>query len=402
VNLDGYLDLYVGLEDDPCQLWLNQGNGTFVDMAEAYGVSACGWPNAVTFGYANDDMYPDLFISTFGNANYLYMNNGDGTFTDQASYAGVGAKPQRTFPAYFADIDNDGDEDLFVTTHRSPNVGEMYASYTGTDWEEQHLMTERGIQDTSGTPILYQNQGDGTFKDVSEQYGLGQFVDSGGAMGMNCGDIDNDGYLDTYIGSGDPQGDARLMANRMARLVDGEYYEDVTIPTGTGHLHNGHGISFADVNNDGLQDMLASYGGVSMPKTADGLYVNPGGSGYNYSWVKVSLTGVKSNRLGTGAKLQVFDKTTGRSIYMRQGISASFGDSSKVIQHIGLGNATSVVDITVQWPHSSLPVDTYEDVSVNSWVHLTEGKPKDVTYKELKTVPIQKLKDAQADGTLFA
>lgn len=380
VDLDGYLDLFVGRENPNCELWHNQGDGTFVDRAAAFGVSHCGFAKGVAVGDVNNDGYPDLWIATLGGANLLYVNQGGSRFMDTALEANVGVYPTLAFPSVFMDINHDGHDDLLVGAHRPPDGGELFAHYMGAAWEEGPRMDKRLGEPDSGLSRLYLNLKDGTFRDVSEAYGLGPAL---GAMGMNVGDIDNDGYYDIYFGTGSPEFD-RLTPSVMLRFdaLEG-HFEDVTIETGLGHLSNNHGIAFADVNNDGLQDIVASLGGPTTPLSHDALFLNPGDSRANaHNWIKVSLTGVKSNRLGHGARLQVVDCATGRSIHTRQGLGASFGANPVTVQHIGVGDA-KLLNITVKWPHASFPVDTYAGLPVNKWVQLTEGAPAGARVKSL-------------------
>jgi len=374
-DLDGLQDLFVVNEMWDCELWHNQGNGSFVDVARTLNVTECGFGKGVAVGDPNNDGYPDVFIATFGGANFLYMNQGGRGFQNVAEQAGVSEHPIIAFPTVFMDVNNDGFEDLFVGSNRVPDAGELFAYYTGQVWEEQSLADDRyGVN--SQISRVYLNQGDGTFRDVSLEYGMEAAM---GAMAMNVGDIDNDGWYDVYLGTGSPEFD-RFMPNVMLNSVDGTGFRDVSFERGLAHVANAHGITFVDVNNDGFQDILESFGGPATPQATDVLFLNPGDDN-GYNWIKVSLSGVNANRLGQGAKLRI-DCDNGRTIFTRQGLGASFGSNPVTIQHVGLGNATAV-SITVSWPHVSMPVDTYADLPVNSWVRLEEGNPAGATIKSL-------------------
>merc|ERR1719181_1962037 len=137
----------------------------------------------------------------------------------------------------------------------------------------------------------------------------------------------------------------------MLRNDGGKGFQDVTFSGGFGHLQKGHGIAFADVNNDGHVDVSISLGGgVVGDKMFDALFLNPGTFFHN-SWLKLSLVGVKSNKLGQGARLKV-TTADGRNIYMTQGLTASFGSNPVKIQHIGLGDIgpDGVVNVEIAWP----------------------------------------------------
>src|ERR1051325_6523812 len=121
-------------------------------------------------------------------------------------------------------------------------------------------------------------------------------------MGANFGDLDNDGYLDFYLGTGAPSY-AALIPNIMYKNEGGKRFADVTTGTGTGHLQKGHGVAFSDLNNDGSQEVFINLGGAATgDKYNKALFANPG-QGNN--WLGVKLVGVKTNRAGIGARIKV-------------------------------------------------------------------------------------------------
>ena len=189
-------------------------------------------------GRYDDDGRPDLFISNLGQANRLYRNKGDGTFADVAELLGV-TEPDYSFSCWFWDYDNDGRLDIFVTGSHA-TLGEIILSQLG--------------RPTGGErPRLYHNDGD-RFTDVTREIGLDRVWLP---MGSNFGDIDNDGFLDFYLGTGSPPY-SYVVPNVLMHNVGGRRFEDVTIASGTGHLQKGHGISFADWDRDGDQDLFLS------------------------------------------------------------------------------------------------------------------------------------------------
>ncbi|MDX1383502.1 MAG: VCBS repeat-containing protein, partial [Thermoanaerobaculia bacterium] len=212
---DGDLDVYIGNEataahDYPSQLFRNDGGGRFTDVAVAAGVTNDRYSKAVAWGDYDDDGDPDLYVSNFGE-NRLYRNDG-GTFVDVAPQLGVTAPVRESFPAWFFDFDNDGDLDLFVADYRQ-QPAQVSGSYFGLRFDE-------------GQPLLYRNEG-GTFTEVSREVGLARPLMP---MGANYGDIDNDGWLDVYLGTGEPDL-ASLMPNVMYRNRGGRF-EDVTFVGG--------------------------------------------------------------------------------------------------------------------------------------------------------------------------
>src|SRR6185295_783690 len=135
------------------------------------------------------------------------------------------------------------------------------------------------------------NKGDGTFEDVTKAAGLYKVIP---AMGLNFGDLDNDGWLDFYLGTGNPEF-STLVPNRMFRNAGGKFFQEVTTATGTGQLQKGHGVGFADLDNDGDQDIYAVTGGAfTADNYRNALFLNPGNTNH---WLKLKLEGTKSNRV---------------------------------------------------------------------------------------------------------
>ena len=168
------------------------------------------------------------------------------------------------------------------------------------------------------------------------------------AMGSNFGDLDNDGFLDFYLGTGDPDL-AAIIPNRMFRNDGGKRFQDVTTSGGFGNLQKGHGVSFGDINNDGEQDIYENMGGaVSSDLYHNVLYENPG---HGNHWVTLKLEGVKSNRGAIGARVRVVvNSATGEhSYYKTVSTGGSFG-ASPLRQEIGLGQAQSIARIEIFWP----------------------------------------------------
>src|SRR5206468_1391513 len=198
-------------------------------------------------------------------------------------------------------------------------------------------------------PRLYRNNKDGTFTDVSREVGLDQLLLT---MGANFGDLDNDGWLDFYLGTGDPRL-TTLVPNRMFRNAAGAYFQDVTTSGGFGHLQKGHGVAFGDVDNTGSQDIFEVVGGVyPTDKFWSVLYKNPG---HGNHYVKLRLVGVKANRFAVGARIKVSinEQGTPRQIFRDVTSGGSFGGSS-LRPHIGIGQAKVIDSIQIRWPGSGL------------------------------------------------
>ncbi|MEE8169335.1 MAG: FG-GAP-like repeat-containing protein, partial [Phycisphaerae bacterium] len=368
-DLDGDLDLYVAGETGgppqsfgysadpaafPCALFRNNGDGTFTDIAPAAGVTNDRYAKSVVWGDYNDDNRPDLFVSNLGAPNRLYRNNGDGTFTDLAADAGV-TQPIYSFPSWFFDYDNDGRLDLFIAAYEG-DVGMLCAEYFGF-----------GDRVKSARMKLYHNRGDGRFDDVTKPAGLHRLAF---AMGANFGDIDNDGWLDFYLGTGYPPYEA-LMPNLMFRNDRGRRFLDVTTSGGFGHLQKGHGVAFGDLDNDGDQDLYHQLGGF-FPGDAyfNALFLNPG---HGNHWITIRLIGTRSNRFGVGARITLTIKDAGetRRIHRCVGTGGSFGSSS-LQQEIGLAGAQHIETLEVTWPASGTQ-QQFKNVAADQIIEITEA-----------------------------
>jgi hypothetical protein len=365
---DGWIDLFVGHELAPSQLFRNKGDGTFEDVTAHAGVGASAFTKGVTAGDYDNDGFPDLYVSNMFGDNFLYHNNRDGTFTDVAKSLGV-EKPFASFATWFFDYDNDGALDIFVVSY--PNsVEEFVKHYLGLKPAAETLRLYRnnlaasgGLNGSAGgkRPV--------TFTDVTQTANLARVVP---AMGANFGDLDNDGFLDVYLGTGAPSF-ASLMPNVMLKNEGGRRFVDVTDATGTGHLQKGHGIAFADLDNDGDEDVVLNVGGaVPGDRYDDALFANPGGSGNN--WISLKLIGVKSNRAAIGARITLrLGRDGGASPLRMREVSSggSFGANS-LMQHIGVGRATVIETIEIAWPASGTR-QTFHNVPVNQFLEIREG-----------------------------
>jgi hypothetical protein len=350
---DGWLDLFVAHELSPSQLFRNRGDGTFEDVTAQAGVGSVAFTKGVTAGDYDGNGYPDFYLSNMFGENILYRNNGDGTFASVGKALGVD-KPFASFPTWFFDYDNDGHLDLFVASY--PNSLEEFVKY----YVKKPLSTE---------PLaLFRNLGDGTFADVTRAAGLDRVVP---AMGSNFGDLDNDGFLDMYLGTGTPSF-AALMPNIMFKNDGGRRFFDVTDATGTGNLQKGHGVAFVDIDNDGDEDVVLNSGGaVPGDRYEDSLYENPGTAVGN--WISVRLIGSRTNRAAIGTKIRVALRRpeAGAALRYREVTSGGSFGSSSLTQHIGLGAATAVATLQIDWPVSRTR-QVFTGVPVNSFIEIRE------------------------------
>jgi len=369
---DGWLDLFIGNESapepHPCELYHNQGDGTFRNVAGLAGVDHIGFVKAALWGDIDNDGDLDLFLSRIHQTNVLYRNDGalpesDGgsfgwRFTDISEQAGI-TEPLKSFPAWFFDYDNDGFLDLVVGT---------FGSFEGDSLAEV-IAAELGRPSPAPRARLYRNRGDGSFEDVSRKTGMDRALL---AMGANFGDLDNDGWLDAYFGTGEPNL-ATLVPNVMLRNDAGRRFQDVTTAGGFGHLQKGHGIAFGDVDNDGDQDILAVMGGAfSGDVYADSLFENPGNQN---RWVTLRLQGVRSNRAAIGARVHLEveqDDGAVQHFHHVVGSGGSFGSATLQLE-AGLGRARRLARVEIRWPGSGT-VEVHDDLPLERTVLLREGQ----------------------------
>jgi hypothetical protein len=386
---DGWLDLFVGVESTPdnphvSQLFHNNGDGTFTEVAQPNGLADLGFVKGVAWGDFNNDGRPDLYISTLDGPNRLFRNDGprdpqhpraeEWRFTDVSTQAGV-TEPLKSFATWFFDFDNDGWPDLLAA---------------GYDVETRNDMAdfEMGKPFRGELPRLYRNNRDGTFTDVSKAMRLDRVILP---MGASFGDLDNDGWLDVYFGTGDPSYET-LLPNRMFRNNEGKCFQDVTTSGGFGHLQKGHGVAFGDIENNGNEDVFEVIGGHLPGDTYQCvLFRNPG---HGNHWITLLLEGVRTNRAAFGARIALAFQEQGvaRRVHRTVGYGSSFG-GNPLRQHIGVGKAESIEKIEIFWPGSKT-TQVFTDVPIDRFFRVKEGSSQleAVSFKQFAfdTVPMTK------------
>jgi FG-GAP-like repeat/ASPIC and UnbV/Tetratricopeptide repeat len=378
INNDGLLDLFVGNEGQPDQLFLNKGDGTFQDISHSAGIDRTMLTKGVVAGDYDNDGWPDLYVSNLNGDNVLYHNNHDNTFTDVTAKAGVTGSG-RGFATWFFDYDNDGWPDIFATSYFL-SVDETARTYLG-------------LPHNATTLKLYHNQHDGTFRDVTKEVGLDKVYMP---MGSNFGDIDNDGFLDIFLGTGNPSC-ASLKPSVLLHNKAGKHFVDVTSSSGTAEWHKGHGVAFADLDNRGDEDIIFEVGGATPGDSHSlRLFENPG---HGNDWISLKLVGVKTNRAAIGARIKVTVENKGqgtRSIYRTVGSGGSFG-ASPLQQHIGLGRDARILDPEIWWPTSNTR-QHFSNVTKNQFLEIKEFGEN---YATLDRKPYR-LGGAKRDGAVVA
>lgn len=376
---DGDLDLYVGNEHSlenrsiserngqvagivaPSKLFNNNGDGTFVDVSSEAGVTNYHFCKGCSWGDLNNDRWPDVVVSNLSGPNRLYINNKDGTFTDWAGQAGV-IEPFNSFPVWVWDFNNDGIEDIFI------------AGYTGSTSSYMRYAVGERFKNSPETFGHFIGKGDLKFVNNASKHGLDGPVLT---MGANFGDLNNDGFLDFYLGTGQPD-IAELVPNQMFLNNEGMKVNDITMTIGMGHLQKGHAISFADFDNDGDQDVFQQMGGAKkVDKFRDALYANPG---FNNNWIKIRLEGVQSNRSAIGAKIKITLDQGNQHIYRSINTGGSFGANS-LQQHIGIGSIIIIDELEIFWPTSNT-TQTFRNLRSNQSIQIREGEKSYKTTNE--------------------
>jgi hypothetical protein len=478
-------------QEPHCHLFKNNRDGTFTDVTKGSGLEhKTGWGQACCVGDYNNDGHDDLFVTYYGQ-NALYRNNGNGTFADVTKEAGLlqpGPKTRWNTGCTFVDYDKDGHLDLFVANYVDFDLKTAPPPEAGP-------CTYKGLLVACGPPglrgaknFLYHNNGNGTFSDVSEKAGIWK---TGGTYGLSvaASDLDNDGWPDIYVANdsstatlyqnqkdgtfkdiaveagaalspeGKPQagmgvsigdynrdGNLDIVKTNFAGDTDSLYtnigeatFEDRTYPSGLGVNTRllGWGVGFFDMDNDGWLDVLMSNGHVYPEvdqsnadlKYAEHKYLyrnlqngrfeevtEQGGPGImenapargcafgdydndgdidiavncvnaipqllrcdstlNRNWIKIKLVGVKSNRSGIGSRVLVTAKTKPDAAKplvqmdeLRSG--GSYFSQNDLRMHFGLEQAAKVDSVEIRW--LSGQVDTLKDLDANKLYVIQEG-----------------------------
>jgi hypothetical protein len=340
---DGFVDLIVGNFMTDLVLYRNNGNKTFTDVTAQTGLSHLQYTNCAFADYNNDGFQDIMCVVAYpknvqGLSDILLQNNGDGTFTDISSKAGIAPLLKGQCIAW-GDYDNDGDLDLFVS---------------------------RGTENDPVKQTLYRNNGDGGFTDVGDEARVGSTRNNRAAA---WGDYDNDGYLDLYVvnSGGDPAGKG---PNNLYRNNHDGTFTDVARVEGVDDLiaSRGRGATWADYDNDGFLDLFIANDEdqTQFPEGPQVLYHNQGNANH---WLKIKLVGTVSNRQGLGVKVTVqTDGTT--QLREANGASGHFFSQSASPLHFGLGNATIIDEIRVTWPSGVNQV--LDQTGVNQEITITE------------------------------
>src|ERR1700678_1783582 len=337
-NCGGNYHTYCPPEEFPATtniLYHNNGDGTFTDVSQRSGIAAKkGRALGVAFADYDDDGFTDIFVANDGMRQFLFHNNGNGTFTECALEAGaaltIDGRPLSGMGIVFQDYDNDGRPDILVTV--LPR--EIYA--------------------------LFHNDGDGSFSYRSLQAGLGLLSAASSGWGVGLEDFDNDGWKDLFVAQSHVLDNVEAIDHMLhyketplLALNHGGHFEradsGVTAPIA------GRGVAFGDLNNDGWMDVVVTtLGGEPL------VLFNRGGVGH---WLSIVLRGTRSNRDGIGARVVANGQTRFAST------SGSYISSSDKRLHFGLG-AAEIAKVEVHWPSGAHQI--LENVKADQFLEIRE------------------------------
>ena len=401
---DGDADFFSANDNSKCRLYRNDGDGVYTEVSETSGI-----PQTISdffgasWGDYNNDSFLDIFLTVRDpnqvTSNFLYRNNGDGTFTNVTEEAGLDLTGFLSFCSAFFDYDKDGFQDIYVANDKffTPN-------------------------------LLYRNNGDGTFESVGEATGADLYM---GAMSTTIDDYNNDGWLDIYVTNFyPPEDDEGVVGNAFLRNNGDGTFTNVAEETGTRFDSVGWGAVFLDADNDTDHDLYVS-GNVSdqsnlleaafYENQGDGTFLIPetagfvGDNGSSFSnaigdvdndgypeivvmnngfeeiyvwknetpqdnnWLKVKLEGTESNRMGIGSWIRI--SAGGQEQYHYTVCGEGFLAQNSAYEFFGLGEATTIDFIEVTW--LSGQVDFYENIDANLSLTIVEGQALNIEEKTI-------------------
>jgi len=426
---DGFPDLYVTQYPNSI-LYHNNGDGTFTDVTAKAGVAAPGWAtSAVWFDYDNDGRL-DLFVCHFvdyskkklkfcgdllsGERHYcipsiydpmpcwLFHNNGDGTFTDVSKESGISQFLAKAWGVVAADLNNDGNMDLYVTNDTVPNF--LFANRGKGKFEEIGMLAGVGLNSfgkpRSGMGVdasdydqdgwidlfeanvdhemysLYHNDKGEVFSDVSNPYGIGPVTRMMSGWGLKFFDYDNDGNIDLLLCNGHPDDRVEKMMEGVKFLEPmllfrntGKGFENVSRESGPifSKALAGRGMALGDFDNDGSVDVLVS-------QNNGGPVLLRNNIGRENHWLGIRLVGTRANVDAIGAKITYASGDFQRHQFKVGGGSYLSSHDPRMV--LGVGKRTKIDWIEVQWPQPSGKKERLTELPIDRYITIVEGQGK--------------------------
>ena len=386
----------------PCIFYLNDGYGIFTkEYLDPQSKSGCG-DQIVTWADINNDGYLDMYIwRQMWNPNTLYLNNGNGTFTQVLNDV-LATTPANSECLSWADFDNDGDMDVFSSNHSfsslQPQFNRNFCFINEGGHFSQMASSRVLVQDTLGSAGAswgdYDNDGDldlyvSTMRGTNHLYnndGTGNFTQltidpeeahNKGFLGSAWGDFDNDGDLDLFVTSDQNNLNATVMAHfnmLFQNNGDGSFTE-----VATSHLKEdgGHSCSLLDYDNDGDLDILVPNGSLGNPKI-NYIYANDGNDN---NWINIYCKGTVSNASAIGTRIYVKATINEKSIWQMRELAQQTGihSFSSPRFHFGLGKASTIDSMIIRWPSGI--TDTYQNLNINQFYSAIEDSVLEIDFK---------------------
>ncbi|RMI17343.1 MAG: T9SS C-terminal target domain-containing protein [Calditrichaeota bacterium] len=362
IDNDGDLDVAIGVVNDSCRLFLNNGDGTFTDITGTAGLQAAQDVRGIAWCDIDQDGWVDLYVTNLQTPNAFYRNNGDLTFIDvtTALNAAGPVSPGLVMSAGFFDYDGDGDEDLFMPQDgqlgnvllrmESSGVFTDVSAAAGVVVPVQGMGVAIGDYNRDGWPdvyttnldenTLFRNRGDGTFEDVTQAAGVGDAPLSMG-WGTFFFDADNDGWPDIY--NNNQTGFGQVPNSFFRNRHDGTF-ADLSVASGLASTNDGIGAAFADLDNDGDLDIFLA----GHPSPAGSLILFRNDSQNNHHWIQFLLRGVTANRSAVGAVVRLYTSDGVQMSFVAAG--NGYASQNTLRQHFGLGSIGAIDSVVVSWP----------------------------------------------------
>jgi hypothetical protein len=381
IDNDGDLDLFAGFYGRDNRFYLNNGDKTFREITAAAGLKLNVNTLHCLMADVDNDGFLDIYLTVNNQGNRLYRNNGNLTFTDVTSESGAGYNG-RAMGAGFFDYDKDGDVDLYLVhdygqaNHLFQNDGTgrftNVAAQAGVDFAGDGMGVDFGDYDNDGwldmyitnyhKSILYRNNGDATFSDVTS---AARLPGVGMSWGCNFIDCDNDGWLDIFIANQSKfwQLLPTIYPNVLFHNKKDGTFSDVAPQAGLATTHDSFGSVVLDFDNDGWLDIVVAD---NVSTTQNEFFKNRGGSNH---WLNVKLEGVQSNRSAVGARLEAFAGEWKRVDEVRAG--SGYNSQSNLTVEFGLGSRAQVDSLLVFWPSGKR--EKYVALAVDQTLKIREG-----------------------------